>query len=191
VPLPPGWTIWLTGLPGAGKTTLARGLQEFLWRRGTAAVVLDSDAARPVLAPEAGYSGPARDRFYGQLVALARLLNQEGANVIVAATAHRRAYRAEARLALAPRFAEVWVRCSPAVCRERDPKGLYARAAAGEITDLPGLHVPYEPPDAAEVIVDSDREPVEVAVERILRQAPFLDAGSVVLGRATPSQTLP
>ena len=177
MPLPPGWTIWLTGLPGAGKTTLARGLQERLWRRGTAAVVLDSDAARPVLAPEAGYDEPARERFYGQLVALARLLNQEGANVIVAATAHRRVYRAGARLALAPRFAEIWVRCSPAVCRERDPKGLYARAAAGEITDLPGLHVPYEPPDAAEVIVDSDREPVEVAVERILRQAPFLDAG--------------
>ena len=177
MPLPPGWTIWLTGLPGAGKTTLARAVQERLWRSGIMAVVLDSDAVRPVLAPEAGYGAAARDRFYGQLVALARLLNQEGANVLVAATAHRRVYRDAARMALAPRFVEVWVRCALKVCRERDPKGLYARAAAGDISDLPGLHVPYEPPDAAEVVVDSDREPVEAAVERILRQVPLPGAG--------------
>lgn len=168
-----GWSIWLTGLPGAGKSTLARALQQRLRTLGQTAVVLDSDALRPVLAPESDYGPAARDRFYGQLVALASLLHQEETNIIIAATAHRRAYRAAARAALAP-FAEVWVRCPLAVCQARDPKALYARAAAGAVTDLPGLQIPYEPPEHPEVTVDTDREPVEATVSRILAALPWL-----------------
>lgn len=168
-----GWTIWLTGPPAAGKTTLARALQARLGARGVPAVVLDSDAVRPVLAPGAGYGPGERDAVYARLVALAGLLADEGANVIVAATAHRRAYRDAARASLAT-FAEVWVRCPVEVCRARDPKGLYAQAAAGAVVGLPGAQVAYEPPASAEVVVDTDQEPVEQAVERIIAALPFL-----------------
>jgi adenylylsulfate kinase len=163
------WTIWMTGLPGAGKTTLARAQQQRLRSNGVAAVVLDSDALRPVLAPAAGYSAAARDQFYRQIVTLAGLLNQEGANVIIAATAHRRAYRAAARAALAP-FAEVWVRCPRDVCAERDPKGLYAQAAAGAISNLPGMDIPYEPPQAPEAIIDTDQTTVEAGFFTLRRR---------------------
>lgn len=169
----PGWTIWLTGLPGSGKTTLARALQERLGTHGVAAVVLDSDAVRPILAPVAGYTEADREQFYGRLSALAGLLNREGANVLIAATAHRRAYRAAARATLAP-FAEIWVRCPQAVCAARDPKGLYAQAAAGVIRNLPGTHIPYEPPEAAEVVLDTDRIAIEAGVTQALAEIPFL-----------------
>ncbi len=168
-----GWTIWLTGLPGSGKTTLARALQEHLGSHGVVVVLLDSDAVRPILTPTAGYSEAEREQFYGQLTALAGLLNQEGANVLIAATAHRRAYRAAARTTLAP-FAEVWVRCPRTVCAARDPKGLYAQAAAGAISSLPGTHIPYEPPDAPEVVVDTDQMPVEAAINDIMSSITFL-----------------
>lgn len=168
-----GWTIWLTGLPGAGKTTLARALQQRLRELGIAAVVLDSDAVRPVLAPTAGYDEAARDQVYAQLVALADLLRREGVNVIIAATAHRRAYRDAARATLAP-FAEIWVRCPREVCAARDPKGLYVAAAAGGVTDLPGAQTPYELPLAAELVVDTDREAVAQSVARILQGVPLL-----------------
>jgi adenylylsulfate kinase len=168
-----GWTLWLTGLPGAGKTTLARALQQRLRELSIPAVVLDSDAVRPVLAPAAGYDEAARDQVYGQLVGLADLLRREGVNVIIAATAHRRAYRDAARATLAP-FAEIWVRCPHAVCETRDPKGLYAEAAAGGLTNLPGTQAPYEPPLAAELIVDTDQETVAHCVSCILEGVSFL-----------------
>jgi adenylylsulfate kinase len=169
-----GWTLWLTGLPGSGKTTLARALQERLGADGVPAVVLDSDAVRPILAPTAGYTEADREQFYGRLIALAGLLNGEGANVLIAATAHRRAYRAAARASLAP-FAEIWVRCPPVLCAARDPKGLYAQAAAGAVQNLPGVHIPYEPPEAAEAVVDTDRESVATATEAILAGVAFLE----------------
>lgn len=177
VPGPAGWAIWLTGLPGSGKTTLARALQRRLAAEGLAAAVLDLDALRPILAPDAGYGPAGRERVYAQLVALARLLNQEGVNVIIAATAHRRAYREAARDALSP-FAEVWARCPLAVCELRDPKGLYAQARAGAISALPGVQLPYEPPEAAAVTVDTDRETVEQAAGRIIEALPFLTRGA-------------
>lgn len=168
-----GWTIWLTGLPGSGKTTIARALQERLGRHGVTAVVLDSDAVRPILAPTAGYTEAEREQFYGHLTALAELLTGEGANVIVAATAHRRAYRASARAALTP-FAEIWTRCAQDVCTERDPKGLYAQALAGAVQNLPGFHLPYEPPEAAEAVIDTDRMSIDAGVSHILIAIPFL-----------------
>jgi adenylylsulfate kinase-like enzyme len=168
-----GWVLWLTGLPAAGKSVLAREL----WRRRIDAsdhvVVLDSDEVRRILTPVAAYTPAERDQFYQRLVDLAALLSSYGVNVIIAATGNRRAYREAARAQLAP-FAEVWVRCPAAVCRSRDPKRLYAQADAGELAALPGVGISYETPETPELIIETDRSTVAECVDAIIAGIPFL-----------------
>jgi adenylyl-sulfate kinase len=171
-----GWALWLTGLPAAGKTVLARAIRQKLGDRGVNVVILDSDEVRSILTPTPTYTSEERAQFYQALVDLATLLVQYGADVIIAATGNRRSYRQAAREQIAL-FAEVWVRCPIAVCRARDPKGLYAQANAGTIHDLPGADAPYEPPEAPEVVVDTDQLAVAEAVDRILAGIPFLKSG--------------
>jgi adenylylsulfate kinase len=144
-----GIVVWFTGLPASGKSTLAWRLRDRL--RGSP-VVLDSDELRDVLGA-ASYASSDRDAFYGALARLAALLARQGHVVLVAATAARRAYRDAAR-ALAPRFVEVWVRTPLSECEQRDSKGLYARARAGEAPALPGVGVAYEPPESPDVIAN-------------------------------------
>jgi adenylylsulfate kinase len=162
-----GWTLWFTGLPASGKTTLARALWQDLQAQGIHAVLLDSDELRAVLTPHPTYSPAERDDFYRTVVQLARLINDFGVNVLVAATAPRRAYRDVARHTL-PRFAEIWVRCPIEVCQQRDPKHLYQRAQTGAIDMLPGIQIPYEYPIAPDLILDSDELPVTEAVSRLI-----------------------
>ena len=163
----PGFTIWLTGLPSSGKTTVAHALSRLLSERGIAVQELDSDDLRRKLTPDPTYSPEERDWFYDVVTFLAGLLTDNGVNVLIAATASRRAYRQAARDRIA-RFAEVYVDCSPEVCRARDPKGLWKRADKGEITTLPGAGVPYEPPQSPEVRVDAARLSVEEAARYVL-----------------------
>jgi adenylyl-sulfate kinase len=170
-----GWAIWFTGLPGAGKTTLARAVRGALQERGISTVLLDSDELRRVMSATAMYGPDERDRFYTQLVDLAVWLVGAGECVLIAATGSRRWYREAARTQLGARFAEVWVRCPVEVCRARDPKGLYGRVAAGVIQGLPGADVPYEEPEAPEVIVDTDRQTLEQAAEIVLAGLPQFD----------------
>jgi adenylylsulfate kinase len=170
-----GWTIWLTGPPAAGKTTLAYALWEQLGQLGVVTAVLDSDELRRVLTPDATYSEGDRDAFYHRLIGLAQLLSSEGVNIVIAATANKSDYRAHARRVLGP-FAEVWVRCPLEVCRARDPKGLYAAQAAGMLTDLPGVDGIYEPPTDPAVVIDTDKQSVADGVESIMASVPFLRA---------------
>ena len=172
----PGWAIWLTGLPASGKTTLARVLRGKLDEQGISVVLLDSDEARRVLTPRATYAPQERDTFYDRLVAFAVWLVRCGENVIIVATGSQHSYRASARAQLAPHFAEVWVRCPIEVCRSRDPKGLYAGAAAGVIHNLPGVDAVYEAPVAPEVVVDTDRQTPEEAAEIVLASLPFVQS---------------
>jgi adenylylsulfate kinase len=171
-----GWVLWLTGLPAAGKTALARAIRQKLGDLGVNVVILDSDEMRAILTPTPTYTPDQRAQFYRGLVDLAALLARYGCNVIIAATGNRRAYRQMAREQIAL-FAEVWVRCPIAVCRARDPKGLYAAADAGAIHDLPGIGTPYEPPEAPEVVVDTDQLAVAEAADHILAGIPFLKRG--------------
>ncbi len=163
-----GTVIWITGLPASGKSTLAVRLKERLDRLGRAAVVLDGDAVRQALVPPPGYTAEERDAFYQAMARLAALLARQGVHVLVAATAPLRAHRAAAR-ALASRFVEVFVDVSPEECARRDPKGLWARARAGEAPTLPGAGAPYEPPLTPEVRAagGEDGAAVEAVLEKL------------------------
>lgn len=167
-PPAPGFALWLTGLPSSGKSTLARALAGRLRAAGVVVQVLDSDELRKVLTPEPTYTTEERDWFYATLLFIAGLLVENGVNVILAATASRRRYRERARSRL-PQFAEIFVYCPVAVCRERDPKGLWAQATQGEIDNLPGAGASYEPPLAPEIRVDTAELSVEETVDLIWR----------------------
>lgn len=162
-----GLTLWLTGRPASGKSTIAAELAQRLSGRGIDTEILDADDLRSVLTPRPSYTDEERDWFYGVLVFLAELLSRHGVTVLIAATGHRRAYRDEARRRI-PRFREVHVICSPETCRARDPKGLYQRADRGEISGLPGEQVPYEAPEAPWLAVDTERVGRHEAVERVM-----------------------
>jgi len=158
----PAFAAWLTGLPASGKSTIARAVQAMLADRGVRVAVLESDDLRRLFTPKPRYDAPERDRFYGALADLARVLAGDGVPILVAATANRRAYRDRARTGI-PRFLEVYVDCPLPVCRERDPKGIYRRAAAGSAPNVPGVSAPYEPPLRPELVVNGERDPSESA----------------------------
>ncbi len=163
----PAFAVWLTGLPASGKSTVARALEAELAGKGIRAAVLESDALRREIAPNAGYGESERDAFYATVAYLARMLALHGVPVIVDATANRRAHRDRAREAI-PCFLEVHVRCPLAVCQARDPKGIYRRGAEGTAKDVPGVSAPYEPPLLPEVVVDGERDDPAAAARRIV-----------------------
>jgi len=170
-----GAVVWFTGLPSSGKSTLARAVQARLANAGRSVALLDSDELRDVL--EAGsYGADERARFYRSLAGLAALLAGQGLVVLVAATATRRADRDRARTAVGAlpgaRFVEVWVATPLAACEARDPKGLYAQARRGEVSELPGIGVAFEAPEAPEVRAEGGHDAAAVAaVERALNDA--------------------
>lgn len=146
------FAVWLTGLPGSGKSAVARELLAQLHARGLEAAHLESDALRKQVTPYPTYSEAERDTFYAALAFLGTFLFENGKPVIFDATANRRAYRDMARRAI-PRFAEVFVDTPPGVCAARDPKGLYQLAREGRIGALPGPQAGYEAPIAPELVV--------------------------------------
>ena len=173
----PAFAVWLTGLPGSGKSTITRALTRELSDRGIAAAVLESDVLRHVLTPRATYSEEERDTFYRAMAHIGALLVHHGVPVIFDATANRRAYRAHARIAI-DRFAEVHVECPIEVCVARDPKGIYRQAQSGAATTVPGVQASYEPPTHPDLVVSSDRIRPEAAAGAIVRM--LEDRGHVV-----------
>ncbi len=162
-----GRVVWLTGRPASGKTTLARLLVEALTERERPHLWLDSDALRPILVPQAGYDRAARDRFYTALGHLACLGAAGGVTVVVSATAHLRHYRDQVRQS-SPNFLEIQLVCPLKVLAERDPKGLYRRAAQGEIAGLPGIDAPYQEASAAELVLDTSSATPEQCLARVM-----------------------
>lgn len=169
-----GFVLWLTGLPASGKSTLARALHAVLAEEGITTCILDSDDLRAILTPAPAYSSQERDWFYSAVTALAAQLAHSGVNVIIAATGHRQGYRDQARAQI-ERFAEVYLECALETCAQRDPKGIYARARAGQAATVPGVGIPYEPPRAPEATVDMEQLSPDTAARQVVAQLrPFL-----------------
>lgn len=163
-----GVTIWLTGLSGAGKTTLAQALHQQLQASGRASVVLDGDALRVGLCKGLGFSEADRSENIRRAAEVARLMNSAGLVVICALISPMAADRAMARDIIgAQLFREVHVATSLAVCEQRDPKGLYRRARSGALPSFTGVSAPYEVPAAPALRIDTLELPVAEAVQRL------------------------
>lgn len=165
----PGFAIWFTGLPSSGKTAVSRKVCELLAAMGTKIVLYDSDDLRSFLTPAPVYTDEERDWFYGVIVHLAGRLAESGVNVAVSATAHRRFYRANARLHI-ERFIEVYLDCPEDICRARDPKGLWKKSDSGEIKELPGAGIPYEAPLFPDVHIDAGNVSIYDAAYQVLNE---------------------
>jgi adenylylsulfate kinase len=161
------FAIWMTGLPASGKSTIRKALAVALADRGIRVAVLESDSLRKVLGH--GYDEAGRERFYGAVLWIGRLLLDHGVSVIFDATANRRRWREQAREAI-PLFLEVFVDTPLEVCMARDPKGIYAGAKGDDRNRVPGLGAPYEPPLRPEVRVDGADAAPQEAADEILRQ---------------------
>ena len=162
-----GFTIWLTGLPCSGKTTLAALLQQALSKAGFAVEILDGDEVRRRLSPDLGFSKEEREEHLRRIAYVAQLLTRVGAVALVAAISPYRTSREHARNMIG-RFAEVYLACPLAVCKDRDVKGLYAKAERGEVPHFTGISDPYEPPLTPELVVRTDQEPPEASLRAIL-----------------------
>ena len=178
-----GFVVWFTGLPSSGKSTLARLLDAELRRRGWPVEILDGDEVRVRLTKGLGFSREDRDENIRRISFVARLLARHGVATITAAISPYRAAREEARREIA-RFVEVYVKCALDTCVERDVKGLYRRALAGEITNFTGISDPYEEPLAPELTVETDREGAAESVARILARLEALGYVTDADGRA-------
>ncbi len=162
-----GRALWLTGLSGAGKSTIAERVAAEVRRQGRRVEVLDGDAIRENLSKGLGFSREDRDTNIRRIGFVAELLARNGVVVIVAAISPYRAVRDELRGRI-DGFVEVHVHCPLAELVRRDVKGLYRRALAGEIANFTGVSDPYEAPLAPEVVVDTGVETVDESVGRVL-----------------------
>ena len=167
------WVMWFTGLPGCGKTTIADRVKAKLSEKGIYAKILQLDEIRRSITPQPKYTEEERDIVYASLAYMAKLLAEEGINVIIDATANRRRYRDLARR-LIPNYAEVFIRAPLEVCMEREekrmalfsPKDIYKKATA-EKAAVPGVNVAYEEPQSPEIEVDAARMSLEESASRI------------------------
>ncbi len=163
-----GVTVWFTGLSGAGKTTISKALEERLRARGYKVECLDGDIVRQNLTKGLGFSKPDRDENIRRIGFVAHLLSRNGVIVLVSAISPYREIRDEVRRRIGS-FVEVFVNAPVEVCEQRDVKGLYAKARAGEIKGFTGIDDPYEVPASAEVECRTDREAVDESVLKVLQ----------------------
>ncbi len=164
-----GFTVWFTGLPSAGKSTLAELLAQELRERGNGVEVLDGDVVRQHLCKGLGFSKEDRDENIRRIGFVCGLLTRHGAAAIAAAISPYRAIRDEVRASIR-NFIEVYVKTSVETCIQRDVKGLYKKALAGEIKGFTGVDDPYEPPLRPELIIETETESPQESVARILRK---------------------
>jgi adenylyl-sulfate kinase len=162
-----GFVVWFTGLSGAGKSTLSGLLGPEIARRGVHVEVLDGDEVRTHLSKGLGFSKEDRDVNVRRIGFVAKLVARTGGCAITAAISPYRAVRDEQRAQIG-RFVEVYCRCPVEVLAERDVKGLYKKALAGEIQHFTGIDDPYEPPEHPEVVVETGAESREQSLARIL-----------------------
>jgi len=169
-----GFTVWFTGLPGAGKSTLARLLEGKLRQLGLPVEILDGDEVRKKLSKGLGFTREDREENIRRIAYVANLLTKVGGVAIVAAISPYAQSREEVRTEI-ENFVEVFVKCSLETCIERDPKGLYAKAQRGEISHFTGISDPYEEPKNPEIIIETDQEQPDESLMKVLQQLKKLD----------------
>ena len=165
----PGATIWLTGLPSSGKSTVACALAQALVAQGRRVEVLDGDAIRAELSPELGFSRAERELNVRRIGFVASLLTRHGVYALVAAISPYAEGRRRVRASI-EHFVEVFVDCPLTECERRDSKGFYARARAGQMRAFTGVSDPYEAPLSPELTVHTQRESPNACAERILER---------------------
>lgn len=171
------WAVWICGRPGSGKSTIARALVSLLEERGVHVQILGTDILRRVVTPEPTYSEKERGIVYATLVFIAKILNQNGVNVILDATANRRAYREKGKEEI-ENLIIAYVECPLEICVEREaerketygaPRDIYKRGLTGESDTVPGIGVPYEVPVDPDVLLDSVNFSAEKNAKKILK----------------------
>lgn len=164
-----GFTVWFTGLPRAGKTTIAQLVAGKLRELGCKVEVLDGDLVRTKLSQGLGFSKEDRDTNIRRIGFVCQLLSRNGVVAIAAAISPYRAVRDEVRQSIG-RFVEVYVKCPVGVCEQRDFKGLYERARRGEIDNFTGVSDPYEEPFHPEVVCNTDEESPEESAANVIQR---------------------
>jgi adenylylsulfate kinase len=165
------FVLWFTGLSGSGKSTLANAVEKELFDTGHNVIVLDGDNIRHGLCSDLGFTEEDRNENMRRIGEVAKLFVESGTIVLAAFVSPYREDRERVRSRLPHReFYEVYCECDLAVCEERDPKGLYARARAGEIPNFTGISAPYEEPIKPDMVVNTNNLSVEEEVEHILKK---------------------
>ena len=173
-----GCTVWLTGLSGSGKSTIAVDLDKRLWERGVRAYILDGDNIRHGLNKNLGFSPADRTENIRRIGEVAKLFTDAGIVTLTAFISPYRADRDQVRALMQPGdFVEVHVACPVEVCEQRDVKGLYKKARAGEIKEFTGISAPYEAPLKPELTIDTSGQSVEASARQILAH---LEAAKIV-----------
>jgi len=162
-----GFTLWFTGLPCSGKSTVADAVADRLRERGLRVERLDGDIVRQSLSSDLGFTKEDRDKNIGRIIFVSKLLSRNGVAVLTSFVSPYRQKRAEARKETT-NFFEVYVKCPITTCMQRDVKGMYKKALSGEIKDFTGVSDPYEEPENPEIIINSDVESVEESGRRII-----------------------
>ncbi|MBV9455010.1 MAG: adenylyl-sulfate kinase [Rubrobacter sp.] len=163
-----GFTLWFTGLSGAGKTTISEIVEKELRERFGRVEVLDGDIVRTNLSKGLGFSRADRDTNILRIGFVAKLLTRNGVAVIVSAISPYKEARDMVRWEIGEAFIEVFVDCPVDVCAQRDVKGLYKRALAGEIEQFTGVSDPYEPPAAPEIVLRTDEEEPHDSARKVI-----------------------
>ncbi len=173
-----GKVIWFTGLSGSGKSTIAHALEARLHRLGKLTYTLDGDNLRHGLNSNLGFSAADRKENIRRTGEVAKLMADAGLIVLAAFISPLRADREHLREILGKDFIEVFVDCPLDICEGRDPKSLYKKARSGEIQEFTGISSPYEPPVDPDLLLSTEREPVEECVEKLLSSLETGRAGS-------------
>ena len=164
-----GQVIWFTGLSGSGKSTLAVNLEKELIKQGKAVYRLDGDNIRSGLNKDLGFSGEDRDENIRRVAEVARLFKKTGIITLVSFISPYEEKREYASEVIGDKyFSLVYVKAALETCAERDPKGLYEKAKKGEIEDFTGISAPYEEPKNPDLVIDTDKLPVEESIEKLL-----------------------
>lgn len=171
-----GFTLWMTGLSGAGKTTIAKILEKELKGRGVRFERLDGDVVRESLTRDLGFSKEDRDKNIERVTFVAKLLSRNNVGVVCSFISPYKEVRNMVRTETT-NFIEVFVNAPLDVCEQRDVKGMYKKARAGEIPNFTGISDPYEPPDNAEITLNTHEETAEQSASQIIK---YLEANGYI-----------